>query len=48
MNAAAPTVRGAPPFAAPPVISVPSATGVDAQLVLAGPGARSIAFVSTG
>jgi len=31
--------------APPPDIRVPSATGVDAQLVLAGPGARAIAFV---
>jgi uncharacterized membrane protein SpoIIM required for sporulation/uncharacterized RDD family membrane protein YckC len=30
---------------APPVIRVPSATGVDANVVLAGPGARAIAFV---
>ena len=28
-----------------PVIVVPSATGVEAQLVLAGPGARALAFV---
>src|SRR4051812_13481202 len=32
-------------FAAPPAITVPSATGVDARIVLAGPGARAIAFV---
>jgi hypothetical protein len=32
-------------LAAPPIIAVPSATGVDAQLVLAGPGARAMAFV---
>ena len=32
-------------LAAPPFIAVPSATGVDARVVLAGPGARSIAFV---
>lgn len=32
-------------LAAPPVIAIPTATGVDAHLVLAGPGARSIAFV---
>jgi len=31
--------------AAPPAIPVPSATGVDARIVLAGPGARAIAFV---
>jgi uncharacterized membrane protein SpoIIM required for sporulation/uncharacterized RDD family membrane protein YckC len=32
-------------LAEPPVIAVPSATGVEARLVLAGPGARAIAFV---
>ena len=32
-------------LATPPVIAVPSATGVDARVVLAGPGARAIAFV---
>ena len=32
-------------LAAPPVIVVPSPTGVDAHVVLAGPGARSIAFI---
>ncbi len=32
-------------LAAPPEIAVPSATGVDARIVVAGPGARSIAFV---
>lgn len=32
-------------LASPPVLAVPSATGVDALLVLAGPGARSMAFV---
>jgi uncharacterized membrane protein SpoIIM required for sporulation/uncharacterized RDD family membrane protein YckC len=31
--------------AAPPTIDVPSATGVDARIVVAGPGARAIAFV---
>ncbi len=30
---------------APPEIAVPSATGIDARVVIAGPGARSIAFV---
>ena len=30
---------------APPVLSVASATGVDARIVLAGPGARSLAFL---
>jgi uncharacterized membrane protein SpoIIM required for sporulation/uncharacterized RDD family membrane protein YckC len=34
-----------PALASPPFIAVPSATGVDARIVLAGPGARSIAFV---
>ena len=34
-----------PGLAAPPALAVPSATGVDARIVLAGPGARSIAFV---
>ena len=33
------------PLAVPPAIAVPSATGVDAQIVLAGPGARAMAFV---
>ena len=32
-------------LAAPPALAVPSATGVDARLVLAGPGARAIAFM---
>ena len=32
-------------LAAPPALSVPSATGVDARVVLAGPGARAIAFI---
>jgi uncharacterized membrane protein SpoIIM required for sporulation/uncharacterized RDD family membrane protein YckC len=32
-------------LASPPVIAVPSATGIDARVVLAGPGARAIAFV---
>ena len=32
-------------LATPPVIAVPSATGIEARVVLAGPGARSIAFV---
>ena len=41
MDAAAP----APTLGAPPFIAAPSATGVAAQVVLAGPGARSIAFV---
>ncbi|HEX5160578.1 MAG TPA: stage II sporulation protein M [Steroidobacteraceae bacterium] len=31
--------------AATPVLAVPSATGIDARLVLAGPGARALAFV---
>ena len=37
--------NGPAALAAPPVIAVASATGVDARLVLAGPGARAIAFV---
>ncbi len=45
MNAAARSGRQAMRLAAPPEISVQSATGVDARIVLAGPGARSIAFV---
>ncbi len=32
-------------IATPPVIDVPSATGIDARIVLAGPGARAIAFI---
>ena len=32
-------------LAAPPTIPVPSATGVSAEIVLAGPGARAMAFV---
>jgi uncharacterized membrane protein SpoIIM required for sporulation/uncharacterized RDD family membrane protein YckC len=32
-------------LAAPPSLPVPSATGVDARIVLAGPGARAMAFV---
>ena len=36
------------PASTPPAIAVPSATGVDAHIVLAGPGARSFAFLSTG
>lgn len=32
-------------LATPPVVAVPSPTGIDAHVVLAGPGARSIAFV---
>jgi len=32
-------------LAQPAVIAVPSATGIDARVVLAGPGARSLAFV---
>jgi uncharacterized membrane protein SpoIIM required for sporulation/uncharacterized RDD family membrane protein YckC len=44
VNAAAAAAR-AGALAAPPHIAVPSATGIDARVVLAGPGARSIAFV---
>lgn len=36
---------GGAALAAPPVIAVPSATGVEARIVLAGPGARAMAFV---
>jgi uncharacterized membrane protein SpoIIM required for sporulation/uncharacterized RDD family membrane protein YckC len=43
VNAAA--AADAAALASPPVIAVPSATGIDARVVLAGPGARSIAFV---
>jgi uncharacterized membrane protein SpoIIM required for sporulation/uncharacterized RDD family membrane protein YckC len=32
-------------LAAPPTLAVRSATGIDARIVLAGPGARSIAFI---
>jgi uncharacterized membrane protein SpoIIM required for sporulation/uncharacterized RDD family membrane protein YckC len=32
-------------LAAPPALAVPSATGIDAEVVLAGAGARSIAFI---
>ena len=45
MSAAAPTMGGTPAVPAAPAISVPSATGVDAHIVLAGPGARSFAFL---
>jgi uncharacterized membrane protein SpoIIM required for sporulation/uncharacterized RDD family membrane protein YckC len=34
-----------PMLAKPPTLIVPSATGIDARIVLAGPGARSIAFM---
>jgi uncharacterized membrane protein SpoIIM required for sporulation/uncharacterized RDD family membrane protein YckC len=42
-NLAAGASRSA--LAGPPEMGVPSATGVDARVVLAGPGARAIAFV---
>ena len=46
MNAAAPTSVGARPGVdAAPALVVPSATGVDAMVTLAGPGARSFAFL---
>ena len=45
MNAAAPAMGGAPTVPPAPVMSVASATGVDAHIVLAGPGARSFAFL---
>jgi uncharacterized membrane protein SpoIIM required for sporulation/uncharacterized RDD family membrane protein YckC len=32
-------------FAAPPELAIPSATGIEARVALAGPGARAIAFV---
>jgi len=49
-STAAPAVRGAAALstsgvAAPPVIKAPSSTGIDARIVLAGPGARTIAFI---
>jgi uncharacterized RDD family membrane protein YckC len=40
-----PTPEVAARLATPPLISVPSANGVDVRLVLAGPGARSVAFI---
>ena len=36
---------GAAALTAPPVIAVPSATGIEALVVLAGPGSRAIAFL---
>ena len=46
MNPAAPTMGGGTPaIPAAPAIQVPSATGIDARVVLAGPGARSFAFL---
>jgi uncharacterized membrane protein SpoIIM required for sporulation/uncharacterized RDD family membrane protein YckC len=42
VNAAA---RAGAGVAAAPVIDIPSATGIDARIVLAGPGARAIAFI---
>lgn len=39
------TAVGARTIASPPTLAVPSATGVDAALVLAGPGARAMAFM---
>jgi uncharacterized membrane protein SpoIIM required for sporulation/uncharacterized RDD family membrane protein YckC len=38
-------VVGVSGIAAPPTLAVPSATGVDAELVIAGPGARAMAFM---
>jgi uncharacterized membrane protein SpoIIM required for sporulation/uncharacterized RDD family membrane protein YckC len=48
--AAAPALRGAAArsasgIASPPTIDAPSSTGIDARIVLAGPGARTIAFI---
>jgi len=46
VSAAAPTLEGAGHgIPAAPAIIVPSATGVDARIMLAGPGARSFAFL---
>ncbi|MDF3020369.1 MAG: hypothetical protein K0Q92_1672 [Steroidobacteraceae bacterium] len=39
------TFAGTSGLAAPPALAVPSATGVDASIVLAGPGARAMAFM---
>ena len=39
------SVAGASTLAAPPSVTVPSSTGIDARVVIAGPGARAIAFV---
>ena len=49
-SAAASAARGAAAtpasgVAAPPAIDAPSSTGIDATIVLAGPGARTIAFI---
>lgn len=44
MNSSAASARAAA-LAVAPDIAVPSSTGIDARVVLAGPGARSIAFV---
>jgi uncharacterized membrane protein SpoIIM required for sporulation/uncharacterized RDD family membrane protein YckC len=40
-----PAARVSNTLAASPYLSIPSATGIDARVVLAGPGSRSIAFV---
>ena len=40
-----PAARATNALAAAPFLTIPSATGIDARVVLAGPGARSIAFV---
>jgi uncharacterized membrane protein SpoIIM required for sporulation len=45
VSTAAPVMGRAPAVPAAPVLRVPSATGVDAHIVLAGPGARSFAFL---
>jgi uncharacterized membrane protein SpoIIM required for sporulation/uncharacterized RDD family membrane protein YckC len=45
VKAVAAGVAAARGVAAPPVIEAPSSTGIDARIVLAGPGARTIAFV---
>ena len=45
MNTAVGAVSGTQPFHTPPTLAVGSATGVDAVLMLAGPGARAMAFM---
>ena len=45
MNRANPASVAAFSPASAPVLTVPSATGIDVGLVLAGPGARTIAFI---
>jgi uncharacterized membrane protein SpoIIM required for sporulation/uncharacterized RDD family membrane protein YckC len=45
VSVASSAMGGAPTVPAAPAIRVPSATGIDAHIVLAGPGARSFAFL---